>query len=70
MAWHFFRNRCLADRTDGITIRPLAEDRLALVTNLAVRADSKSRLVNEFESSWPEAERGWTAGQSRLPLTG
>jgi len=33
---------------DGITIRPLAEDRLRLVTNLAVRADSKSRLVNEF----------------------
>lgn len=33
---------------DGLTIRPLAEDRLRLVTSLAVRADSKSRLVNEF----------------------
>ena len=33
---------------DGITMRPLAESRLRLVTSLAVRADSKSRLVNEF----------------------
>lgn len=33
---------------DGITMRPLAEPRLRLVTSLAIRADSKSRLVNEF----------------------
>ena len=33
---------------DGITMRPLAEPRLRLVTRLAMRADSKSRLVNEF----------------------
>ncbi|MBN9617677.1 MAG: LysR family transcriptional regulator [Acidobacteriales bacterium 59-55] len=33
---------------DGITMRPLAEPRLRLVTSLAARADSKSRLVNEF----------------------
>jgi DNA-binding transcriptional LysR family regulator len=32
----------------GITMRPLAEDRLRLVTNLAVRADNKSHLVKEF----------------------
>jgi DNA-binding transcriptional LysR family regulator len=33
---------------DGITMRPLAEHRLRLVTSLAMRADSRSRLVNEF----------------------
>jgi len=33
---------------DEITMRPLSEPRLRLVTNLAVRADSKSRLVKEF----------------------
>ncbi len=56
---------------DGITIRPLAEDRLRLVTSLAVRADSKSRLVNEFVKA---AGRKWSEvgqrTQSRLPLTG
>jgi DNA-binding transcriptional LysR family regulator len=56
---------------DGITIRPLAEDRLRLVTSLAVRADSKSKLVNEFVKA---AGRKLTdlgqRGQSRLPLTG
>lgn len=33
---------------DGITIRPLREDRLRLATNLVARADTKSRLVAEF----------------------
>ncbi|MDW5265134.1 LysR substrate-binding domain-containing protein [Granulicella sp. L56] len=33
---------------DGITMRPLAEPRLRLVTSLAMREDTKSRLVNEF----------------------
>ena len=33
---------------DGITMRPLAEPRLRLVTSLAMRADTKSRLVSEF----------------------
>lgn len=33
---------------DGITMRPLSEPRLRLVTSLAMRADCKSRLVNEF----------------------
>jgi DNA-binding transcriptional LysR family regulator len=33
---------------DGITMRPLAEPRLRLVTSIAVRADTKSRLVKEF----------------------
>jgi hypothetical protein len=31
-----------------MTIRLLAEEDLRLVTSLAVRADSKSRLVSEF----------------------
>jgi len=34
--------------SDGITMRPLVEDQLRLITNLAVRSNSKSRLVNEF----------------------
>lgn len=33
---------------DGLTVRPLAEDRLRFVTGLAVRGDTKSRLVSEF----------------------
>lgn len=33
---------------DGITMRPLTEPRLRLVTSLAMRADTKSRLVTEF----------------------
>lgn len=33
---------------DGITIRPLIEDRLRLVSRLAMRADSKSKLVTDF----------------------
>lgn len=54
---------------DGITMRPLAEPRLRLVTSLAMRADSKSRLVTEFVKS---AGRkfgviGQTA-QRKLPL--
>lgn len=32
----------------GITMRPLAEDDLHLVTHLTVRSDSKSRLLSEF----------------------
>ena len=45
-----FLNRTGAWRSaqHGITMRPLAEDSLRLITNLATRADSKSRLVNEF----------------------
>lgn len=33
---------------DGITMRPLAEATLRLTTSLSARADSNSRLVNEF----------------------
>jgi DNA-binding transcriptional LysR family regulator len=56
---------------DGITIRPLAEDRLRLVTSLAVRADSKSRMVNEFvKAAGRKLSEVGQRGQSRLPLTG
>ncbi len=56
---------------DGITIRPLAEDRLRLITNLVVRADNKSRLVTEFVKAAGRklGELGQRT-QSRLPLTG
>lgn len=56
---------------DGITIRPLTEDRLRLVTSLAVRADSKSKLVNEFvRAAGRKLSDIGQRGQSRLPLTG
>jgi DNA-binding transcriptional LysR family regulator len=56
---------------DGITIRPLVEDRLRLVMNLAVRADSKSRLVNEFvKAAGRKLSEVGQRMQSRLPLTG
>jgi DNA-binding transcriptional LysR family regulator len=53
---------------DGITIRPLAEDRLRLVTSLAVRADSKSKMVTEFVKA--AGRKLNEPGQRRLPLTG
>ncbi|WP_260740631.1 LysR family transcriptional regulator [Tunturiibacter lichenicola] len=54
---------------DGITMRPLAEPRLRLVTKLAMRVDSKSRLVNEFVKAAGRkfGAVGQTA-QRRLPL--
>jgi hypothetical protein len=67
-----FLNRAGAWRIaqHGITMRPLAEDSLRLVTNLAARSDSKSRLVNEFVRAAArklESLRGPTRKQ--LPLT-
>lgn len=56
---------------DGVTIRPLAEDRLRLITSLAVRADSKSRLVNEFvKAAGRKLSESGQKGQGRLPMTG
>jgi len=56
---------------DGITMRPLTEERLRLVTNLATRSDSKSRLVNEFvRAAARKLENVRRATQGRLPLTG
>jgi DNA-binding transcriptional LysR family regulator len=56
---------------DGITMRPLAEDRLRLITNLATRVDTKSRLVNEFVRA--AGRKLGSVGhrvQGKLPLTG
>jgi DNA-binding transcriptional LysR family regulator len=55
---------------DGLTIRPLTEDRLRLVTSLAVHVDSKSRLVNEFVKAAGKKFGGISQkGQKSLPLT-
>lgn len=48
--------------------RPLAEPRLRLVTSLAMRADSKSRLVNEFVKA--AGRKFGVMGQTKLPLAG
>ena len=54
---------------DGITMRPLAEPRLRLVTSLAMRADSKSRLVNEFVKAAGRKFSGiGQTAQRKLPL--
>jgi len=56
---------------DGITMRPLAEDRLRLVSKLAVRSNNKSRLVSEFVHAAVRKLRsvGQTV-QGKLSLTG
>jgi hypothetical protein len=33
---------------DGITMRPLVDDRIIMTTHLAARSEDKSRLVSEF----------------------
>ena len=54
----------------GITMRPLAEDRLRLITSLATRADSKSRLVNEFvRAAARKLDSLRRPVQNKLPLT-
>lgn len=54
---------------DGITMRPLAEDRLRLITSLAARADSKSRLVSEFVRAFArKLTPPRPVVQGRLPL--
>jgi hypothetical protein len=56
---------------DEITMRPLSEPDLRLVTNLAMRADSKSRLVKEFIRATSRKLHSLTQKQQRqLPLTG
>lgn len=55
---------------DGITMRPLAEDSVKLVTNLAVRADTKSRLVKDFvKATARKLESLRRPAQARLPLS-
>ena len=53
---------------DGITIRPLAEPRLRLVTSLAMRADTRSRLVNDFVKA--AGRKFGVLRQGKLPLAG
>ncbi|PSH05196.1 MAG: LysR family transcriptional regulator [Acidobacteria bacterium] len=56
---------------DGVTMRPLAENRLRLVTKLATRADNKSRLVSEFvRAAGRKLISTRPAQQGRLPLAG
>lgn len=56
---------------DGITMRPLAEDRLRLVTKLAVRSNNKSRLVHEFvRAALRKLKKTGSNAQAQLPLTG
>lgn len=59
---------------DGITMRPLAEARLHLVTSLAMRSDNKSRLVKEFVKATGRkinlVNQANQAIQGQLPLTG
>lgn len=56
---------------DGITMRPLSEERLRLVTSLAMRSDSKSRLVNEFvKTTARKLSAIKQTAQRSLPLTG
>jgi DNA-binding transcriptional LysR family regulator len=56
---------------DGITMRPLSEPRLRLVTNLAVRSDTKSRLVKEFVRATSRKMDSLALKlQGRIPLTG
>jgi DNA-binding transcriptional LysR family regulator len=56
---------------DGITMRPLAENGLRLVTKLAARSDAKSRLISEFVRA--SARKFGNSGQpvqGKLPLVG
>jgi len=55
----------------GITMRPLSEEKLRLVTNLAMRSDTKSRLVNEFaRAASRKIDSLKFKVQGQLPLTG
>jgi DNA-binding transcriptional LysR family regulator len=54
---------------DGITMRPLMDDRLRLITRLAMRTETKSRLVNEFVKAAGRKLAGIDQTiQQRLPL--
>jgi DNA-binding transcriptional LysR family regulator len=55
---------------DGLTVRPLEEDRLRLLTSLAVHVDNRSRMVNEFVKAAGRKLGGIDQrNQRRLPLT-
>jgi DNA-binding transcriptional LysR family regulator len=56
---------------DEITMRPLVEERLRLVTKLATRADERSRLVSEFvRAAGRKLSSAPPVLQARLPLGG
>ena len=56
---------------DSITIRPLAEEQLKLVTRLAVRSDNKTRLVSEFvRAAGHKLSRIHLLERERAPLAG
>lgn len=57
--------------SDGITMRPLVEERLKLITRLATRSDNKARLVSEFVRAAGRKLRSIPPPQqARLPLVG
>ncbi|QHN03095.1 LysR family transcriptional regulator [Granulicella sp. WH15] len=65
------RNAAWRISRDGITMRPLSEPQLRLVTNLAVRSETKSRLVKEFvRATSRKMDSLALKSQGRLPLTG
>jgi DNA-binding transcriptional LysR family regulator len=54
---------------DGLTLRPLQENRLRLVTSLAAHVDNRSRLVNEFVKAAGRKLGGIDQrSQGKLPL--
>ena len=56
---------------DGITMRPLSEERLKLVTRLATRPDNKPRLISEFvRAAGRKLNSISPPRQRRLPLIG
>jgi DNA-binding transcriptional LysR family regulator len=56
---------------DEITMRPLVEERLRLITKLATRADERSRLVSEFvRAAGRKLSSAPPVLQARLPLGG
>jgi len=68
-----FLNRAGAWRIarDGVTMRPLVEEKLRFITKLATQAESKSRLVSEFvRAAGRKLAGSRPAQQGRLPLAG
>lgn len=56
---------------DGITMRPLIEEKLKLITRLATRSDNKARLVSEFvRAAGRKLSKTPPLPQGRLPLAG
>jgi DNA-binding transcriptional LysR family regulator len=57
--------------TEGIAMRPLAEEQLKLVTRLAIRSDNKERLVSEYvRATGRKLSNIAPSQQRRLPLVG